>query len=216
MSTCDVDDGAFSTWESRLGVSNSGDHPSVVQTGSECASVTSVQSIGGFLHHLLSSDVTTIPPGTKVQVLFPSDDIRTYTPEGMALLAWKHAGGSGSQWMANAKTGDELLFVGPQRSLEIGKSRSCSSETKPAALSPRVTRRRGLERSTPSQSDAADDIREAARVVGLDYVDVVTRGDTAATVEAIREELVKTSDALVTLTGGSELIVAVRKVKTTP
>ena len=92
------------------------------------AAVVAVQELGGFQRLLLRCDVPEVAAGTKVQVLLPTDDMRTYspvpTPEGMVLLAWRHAGGPGARWMSNARAGDELRFVGPQRSLELEDRKS--------------------------------------------------------------------------------------------
>ena len=73
-------------------------------------------------------------PGDKVQVLFPSLDMRTYTP-----LAWNRQKGTtefllyrnqppdqssaaehpGTHWIRTLKEGDPCRFVGPQRSLAV-------------------------------------------------------------------------------------------------
>ncbi len=61
-------------------------------------------------------------PGDKIQLLLPSKDVRTYTPSRFAkgeleLVAFDHGDAPGSVWSRRAKVGDELRFVGPQRSL---------------------------------------------------------------------------------------------------
>ena len=63
-------------------------------------------------------------PGDKVQVLLPSKDVRTYTPvswkSGRAIiLAYLHGTGPGARWAAEAKAGDTIRFLGPQRSLRL-------------------------------------------------------------------------------------------------
>lgn len=59
------------------------------------ASVASAEDVGGFRHVVLRGDMLKPGAGTKLQILLPSDDMRTYTPiastDGVALLGWKHA-----------------------------------------------------------------------------------------------------------------------------
>jgi hypothetical protein len=53
-------------------------------------------------------------------------------------------------------------------------------------------------------------VHEAANAVGLRPVHVASPGDTSGTVDAIVAHRARLPDAIVALTGGSELIVAVR------
>jgi NADPH-dependent ferric siderophore reductase len=60
--------------------------------------------------------------GDKIQILLPTRDVRTYTPsrwtgDELELVAFDHGDAPGSTWSRRAKVGDELRFVGPQRSL---------------------------------------------------------------------------------------------------
>jgi hypothetical protein len=59
------------------------------------------------------------------------------------------------------------------------------------------------------QSDAKE-VPAVAGSVGLLQLDVASRGDTASTVEAVTAAIAASPTARVALTGGSELIVAVR------
>jgi NADPH-dependent ferric siderophore reductase len=171
------------------------------------AVVASVRDIGGFRRVLLRCDVPRFSAGAKVQLLLPSDDMRTYTPirapDGVTLRGWTHAGGPGARWLAGVQAGEELPFVGPQRSLGL--------DAGPVVL---VAAAFAVERSTAVhaviQSDAAAGFREAAASVGLAGVVVVARGDTAASVEAVSAARSTSPGAVVGLTGGSELVVAVR------
>jgi NADPH-dependent ferric siderophore reductase len=179
------------------------------------AVVASVRDIGGFRRVLLRCDVPRFSAGAKVQLLLPSDDMRTYTPirapDGVTLLGWTHAGGPGARWLAGVQAGEELPFVGPQRSLglDAGPVVLVGDETSVA-----VAAAFAVERSTAVhaviQSDAAAGFREAAASVGLAGVVVVARGDTAASVEAVSAARSTSPSAVVGLTGGSELVVAVR------
>ncbi len=179
------------------------------------AAIVSVQAIGGFQRLLLRCNVQGLSAGTKVQLLLPSDDMRTYSPirapEGMVLLGWKHAGGPGARWMANVRVGEELPFVGPQRSLELGAGPVVlvGDETSVAvAAASAVERPGGLHAII--QSDAAADVREAAASVGLHHVDVVAPGSPTATVDAVANRLSSSPNTVVAVTGGSELVVGVR------
>jgi NADPH-dependent ferric siderophore reductase len=64
-------------------------------------------------------------PGDKMQVLFPSNDVRTYTPldwsgDGTTtLLAYLHGDTPASRWARQLAVGQRLHFVGPQRSLSM-------------------------------------------------------------------------------------------------
>lgn len=60
------------------------------------------------------------------------------------------------------------------------------------------------------QAGAVDDVRAAAERVGLRPGAVVARGDTSATVEAVALAHAASPRAVVALTGGAELVVAVR------
>jgi NADPH-dependent ferric siderophore reductase len=62
-------------------------------------------------------------PGDKIQVVLPSRDVRTYTPSRwergeLDIIAFDHGDGPGSAWSRRVRVGDELRFVGPQRSLK--------------------------------------------------------------------------------------------------
>ncbi len=179
------------------------------------AAVIAAQEVGGFQRLLVRSDVPKFAAGTKVQLLLPSDDVRTYSPvataDGMVLLGWKHAGGPGARFMSSVRAGEELLFVGPQRSLELaeGPAVIVGDETSVAVAASFAAERPGQVHAI-IQGGASSDIRVAAESVGLHQVDAVPRGDTAATVDAVVAKLVASPKASVALTGGSELIVAVR------
>lgn len=181
----------------------------------ERATVVSARAVGGFQRLVLRSGVRAFSAGTKVQILLPSDDVRTYSPiaspDGMVLLGWMHAGGPGAQWMSSAREGEELPFVGPQRSLELaeGPVVIVGDETSVAVAASFAAERPGQVHAV-IQSNGVGDVRAAAESVGLGQLDVIARGDTAATVEAVNARLAHTPEAAVALTGGSELVVAVR------
>ncbi|MBN8654978.1 MAG: hypothetical protein J0M11_04510 [Anaerolineae bacterium] len=181
------------------------------------AIVVDVQKIGGFQRLLLQcDDVQRFSAGTKVQLLLPSDDMRTYTPipsaDGMVLLAWKHIDGPGALWMSNAQMGEELWFIGPQHSLTVnaGPAIIIGDETSIAVAAAFESERPG-QIQTIIQTEAASEVRDAARSVGLHQIDIIARGDTVSTVRAVTAKLSISPNALVALTGGSELVVSVRE-----
>jgi len=179
--------------------------------------VAQTEAFGGFHRLLVRTDLQRFAAGTKVQLLLPTDDMRTYTPistaEGMVLLGWKHAaGGPGARWMANARRGDEVLFVGPQRSLELaaGPVVLVGDETSVAVAAAFAAERPGQVHAV-IQSDAGSDVLAAAAAVGLDKVDVVARDDAQATAAAVAARLSTIPNAVVALTGCSQLIVDARE-----
>lgn len=182
--------------------------------------VVSVREIGGFqrvqLHCNGRKFGDKLTAGAKVQLLLPDNEMRTYTPirspGGMLLLGWTHAGGPGAHWLARARPGDSLPVVGPQRSLELEAPSAIivGDETSVAVAATFALERPGKVHAI-IQSDAARDTRSAGVAVGLHDLTVVGRADTAATVDAITAKLAGMQDVVVALTGGSELVVAVRE-----
>jgi NADPH-dependent ferric siderophore reductase len=181
----------------------------------ERATVDAVEDVGGFRRVILRCKLPAFSGGTKVQILLPSDDVRTYTPVrapgGLLLLGWKHAGGPGSHWLTHARVGEELPFFGPQRSLALapGPVVLVGDETSVAAAA-------SLELDRPGQvhaviaSDAAADVRDAAASIGLHHVEIASRGNAAEVASLVERRLATWADATVALTGGSELVLAVR------
>lgn len=180
------------------------------------ATVAAVEDVGGFRRVVFRCEIPAFSGGTKVQILLPSDDVRTYTPVrapgGMVLLGWKQAGGPGSHWLTQARVGEELPFFGPQRSLALapGPVVLVGDETSVAAAA-------SLELDRPGQvhaviaSDVASDVRDSAASVGLHHVEVVPRGHAAEAANLVQCRLSTWPDAtVVALTGGSELVLGVR------
>lgn len=156
-------------------------------------------------------------PGTKVQLLLPSDDVRTYSPMASSvdgefvLLGWRHAGGPGARWMAQVTVGSEVLFAGPQRSLELpaGPLLIVGDETSVGVAASYAAARPGRVHAF-LQGHAPEQIRTAAESVDLRPAYVATREDTRGLLEAVLAAHAGTPQATIGLTGGSELIVAVR------
>lgn len=179
------------------------------------ANIASVEDVGGFRRILLRGELPAPRAGTKFQILLPSDDVRTYspvaTPDGVALLGWKHAGGPGARWMSEAKVGEEVRFVGPQRSLELdaGPVILVGDETSVAVASAFEVERTGQVHAV-FQVSAVEDVRAAAVAMGLRQFALVPRGATDAVVDAVLAAREAVPDAKVALTGGSQLVVAIR------
>lgn len=172
------------------------------------AQVVGVEEVGGFSRVVLRGEVERAEPGTKLQLLLPGDDMRTYTPiatsEGIVLLGWRHAPGPGGRWAASVKEGDELRFVGPQRSLVLPEGRAivAVAASFEAARAGRVT--------AVLEASEVTDVRAAAARVGLGSASVLARGDTAGLVDAIVRAREEAPSAAIALTGGSELILRLR------
>ncbi|MFO0643649.1 MAG: hypothetical protein U0183_30765 [Polyangiaceae bacterium] len=179
------------------------------------AQVVGVEEVGGFSRVVLRGEVERAEPGTKLQLLLPGDDMRTYTPiataEGIVLLGWRHAPGPGGRWAASVKEGDELLFVGPQRSLVLPEGRAIvvGDETSVAVAASFEAARAGRVTAVLEASEVTD-VRAAAARVGLGSASVLARGDTAGLVDAIVRAREEAPSAAIALTGGSELILRLR------
>lgn len=180
------------------------------------ASVVAAESVGGFRRVVLKGEVPAFAAGAKVQVLLPSDDVRTYTPiagpGGLSLLGWVHAGGPGARWIAGVQVGEEVQFIGPQRSLELGAGPVIviGDETSVAVAAALQAERPGQVRAVLC-GGSIQDVRAAADSVGLSGAEVVGRGE----VESIARHVVAMREAepgaLIAVTGGSELVVACRE-----
>lgn len=182
----------------------------------ERATVMETRAIGGFQRLVMACKIPVLRAGMKVQMLLPSDDMRTYTPiptpGGMVLLGCTHVSGPGATWLSTAKLGDELPFVGPQRSLDVdaGPVLLVGDETSVAVAAALSLERPGQVRAL-IQSDDEAGVCNAAASVGLMDIVVVGRGDTLSTVSAAEAYLGAVPDATIALTGGSQLIVDVRE-----
>lgn len=179
------------------------------------ANIVSAEEVGGFRRLILRGDVPPPRAGTKLQMLLRSDDMRTYTPiasrEEIVLLGWKHAGGPGARWFAEVQPGTEVRFAGPQRSLELpaGPVIVVGDETSVALAASFEVERPGQVHAV-FQAGSVDDVRAAAERVGLGQIAVVPRGDVAAIVETVAAARANVPSAVVGLTGGSDLVLAVR------
>lgn len=182
------------------------------------ASVIACVDVGAeFRRITLRSSAPRPAPGTKLQLLLPSDDVRTYSPiaspeQGeIVLLGWKHAGGPGARWVSEVAVGSELHFAGPQRSLALPKGPVVivGDETSVGVAASYAFERPGQVHAI-FQGRTPDALRAAADSVGLRPVHVAASGDTQGLVDAIAAVHASAPEATIGLTGGSELVVAVR------
>ena len=158
--------------------------------------------------------IPSVEPGTKVQVLLPSDEVRTYSPipsaEGLLLLAYRNAPGPGGAWARSVTAGDVVHFVGPQKSLLLppGPVVMVGDETSVAVTAAFEAAEPGRVLRAVFEARDVEAVREAAHSVGLRDVHVSARGDH----EAISESAAGagSSETIIGLTGGSELVVGVR------
>jgi NADPH-dependent ferric siderophore reductase len=181
----------------------------------QSAKVASAEDTGGFRRIVLKTNLPKPRAGTKVQVLLPSDDMRTYSPiaspEGFVLLGWKHAGGPGSRWLSEVQAGAELRFFAPQGSLELseGPVVVVGDETSVAVAASFEVERQG-QVQVVLQAGSVDDVRRAAEAVGLSRVSAIQRGETERLVEAALAAHKAAPEAVFALSGGSELVATIR------
>lgn len=67
-----------------------------------------------------------VEPGDKIQVLLPSNDVRTYTPIAgsvTTLVAHLHADTPGPRWARAVRVGDRVRFKGPDRCVRLPEGR---------------------------------------------------------------------------------------------
>lgn len=170
------------------------------------------------LLHLSGEGVATpgFEPGDKVQVLLPSDDVRTYTPIGWngrsSLLVYLHSAVTpGPRWARAAKAGDRLRFIGPQRSLQLppGKAVLVGDETSIAVAAAYA---RGRSVVAVIEADDVDEARAAAAAVGLGDARIVRREGAGyrALADAALAAGAGDAGAVIGITGGAALIQGVR------
>ncbi|SEM12150.1 hypothetical protein SAMN05428989_3111 [Pseudoxanthomonas sp. GM95] len=178
------------------------------------STVDSIEDIGGFRRVGLRCQDEPTPAGSKLQVLLPSNDVRTYTPipipGGFLLLGWKHAGGPGAHWLSEIGPGDELRYVGPQRSLEIplGPVIVIGDETSIALAASFEHDRPGQIRAVIA-SDSGE-VAEASESVGLSMIRTAPPVDTDHIADLVESAMQELPGAVIAITGGSELVLRVR------
>lgn len=156
-------------------------------------------------------------PGSKVQVLLPKDEVRTWSPlpspDGLMLLGYVHAPGPGGAWMRAVGVGEKVHFVGPQRSLVLppGPVILVGDETSVAAAAGYEAGERGRVVAAIFGAGEPAATQEVASAIGLRAVHTAARGDHQALVEAVVQARASSPEAIIGLTGGAELVLAVRE-----
>lgn len=179
------------------------------------AQIVSAESVGGFRRLVLRSNGPRPRAGTKMQFLLPGDEMRTYSPipaeGGFALLGYRHAGGPGARWISEVEVGSQVRFVGPQASLEVlaGPVILVGDETSVAVAAAFETERPGQVHAVIQAKEVAE-VEPAVHALGLRQAVIRPAGDLDGIVEAVLAARTLSPSAKVALTGGSELIVAVR------
>jgi NADPH-dependent ferric siderophore reductase len=182
------------------------------------ANVVACADVGAdFRRITMRGKAARVAPGTKVQLLLPTDDVRTYSPIAsreageFVLLAWKHAGGPGARWVAEVAVGSEVHFAGPQPSLALPKGPVVivGDETSVGVAASYEAERPGQVQAI-LQAQRPEELRSAAESVGLRPAHVAARDDASGLVEAVVAAHARAPQATLGLTGGSELVVAVR------
>lgn len=172
----------------------------------------------GFRRITLRTDAPRPASCSKLQLLLPTDDVRTYSPiagpaDGeMVLLGWTGAGGPGARWVAEVAVGAEVHLAGPHASLTLpsGPVVIVGDETS-VGVAASYAAERADQVYAILQGNSPEALRSAAESVGLRPTHVVKRGDTKGLVEAIAAVHARAPEVTVGLTGGSELVVAVRQ-----
>jgi NADPH-dependent ferric siderophore reductase len=151
-------------------------------------------------------------PGDKVQLLLPSDDVRTYTPiewnaDGTTeLLVYLHANTPGPRWAREVSAGQRIHFAGPQRSLPMpsGDLTLIGDETSLAVAASYVRSRPGQVRCIFEVASNVN-VDSALHELQLTEAIVVRRAAGAPRGTELAKALPPTLGA-VGLTGGAELI----------
>lgn len=123
-------------------------------------------------------------PGDKIQVVLPSQDVRTYTPlrwssDGETeLLVYLHGDDTPAmRWARDLKPGENLRFKGPQRSLSLPEGRAVvvGDETSIAVAAAYAQARPGQARAVIEVGPDVE-VGPALAAVGLEAVTVLRRG----------------------------------------
>lgn len=144
--------------------------------------------------------VAGVQPGDKIQVLLPSNDVRTYTPiagETTTIIAHLHADTPGPRWARSVRVGDRVRFKGPDRCVRLpeGRVTIVGDATSVATALAFVAARPGSVTALIEGAAPFDGLR-------------VFEGEPSSVHVAIAEAIDPSSAVL--LTGGSTLVQGVR------
>lgn len=126
-------------------------------------------------------------PGTKIQVVLPSQDVRTYTPierggGRVELLAFRHGTDTPAmRWLDGLAVGRSVRFKGPDRSLELpADTRTFVGDETAIAVAASYRHVRGPSLRVVFETTPGIDATEALEAVGLRDAVVVPRSDPTA------------------------------------
>ncbi len=126
-------------------------------------------------------------PGTKVQVVLPSADVRTYTPierggGRFELLAFRHGTNTPAmRWLDRLVVGQSLRFKGPDRSLELpADTGTFVGDETAIAVACAYRQVRGASFRVAFEVSPDVDLTEALEAVGLNDAVVVPRMEPTA------------------------------------
>lgn len=151
-----------------------------------------------------------VDPGDKIQVLLPSDDVRTFTPirlpdGAVAVLGHLRPDGPASGWLRALRVGDPFRFVGPGRSLRLaaGPVVMVGDETSLAVAGSYRAARPGAIRAV---FELGPDVDATAALAALDLADarVLRRGQDSA--ETLVDAVLAGGAPAVAITGSGELV----------
>ncbi|MBK8719343.1 MAG: hypothetical protein IPN32_32215 [Deltaproteobacteria bacterium] len=154
--------------------------------------------------------------GDKLQVLMPSDDVRTYTPlwwgpdGGTALLVYARGDTPASRWARTLEPGARVRLAGPARSLAMppGPLTLVGDETSIAVAASYARARPGQVRAWIEVAQGVA-VARAIAATGLEEVELVERPMGAARGETLARALPQLAGA-VGITGAADLVQRVR------
>lgn len=155
-------------------------------------------------------------PGDKLQIVLPSDDVRTYTPtrwlpDGTAtLVIYLQSDTPAARWARALARGDRFSSISPQRSLTMPEGPiSIVGDESSLAVAASYSLARPGSVDVALEVDAGTTITETARAIGLEGARFVERPSGAPRGRALADALMPARGA-VGITGGGELVQRVR------
>ncbi len=177
------------------------------------ATITAVEDRGPALRwlELTPARAAEISPGDKMQLLLPSDEVRTYSPVPLGggrfgVLVFVRADSPASRWARSAAVGDRVRLAGPSRSLTLpaGPVTVVGDETS-IAVAASYARARPGQVTTVLELDEGLEADAALAALGLGQARVVRRAPSAARGSALEPALAEVHGT-VGVTGGGELV----------
>ncbi len=153
-------------------------------------------------------------PGDKIQVVLPSQDVRTYTPlrwskDGETeLLVYLHGDDTPAmRWARDLKPGENLRFKGPQRSLSLpaGRAVVVGDETSIAVAAAISLARPGQARAVLEVGPDVE-VATVAAAVGLGALTVLRRGRDGSGDPDLLDAVLSAPADTIGVTGGGGLV----------